>query len=74
MEEKIKLLMAHVFEVKPSEISIDLTADESPWWDSVKHLSLVTAIEEEFGIRMTMDEIQSMDTFAKILETINHHI
>ena len=73
MEAKIKELMADIFEVKADQITDDLEAKDVPWWDSLKHFSMVTALEEEFGIQMTMDEIQAMVSFNKVVETISKY-
>jgi acyl carrier protein len=74
MQEKVKAIMAQVFEVQVADIHEDLKADEVPWWDSLKHFSLITALEEEFGVQMTMDEIQAMISYKKIVETISGYL
>ena len=45
-------------------------------WDSLKHLSLVLAIEEEFNIRFTNDETLQLTSFKNIAEILknNHKI
>jgi len=74
MEAKIRELMAEIFEVKEGQISDDLEAKEVSWWDSIKHLSLITALEEDFEITLTMKEIQSMTSFNKIKDIVSRHL
>jgi acyl carrier protein len=73
MQNKVRAIMAEVFEVELGDIWDDLKAEEADWWDSLKHFSLVTALEEEFEIEMTMDEIQALVSFNKIVETISKY-
>ena len=40
-------------------------------WDSVRHLSLVMAIEEHFGITFDPDEIAELTSVRKISEAIH---
>jgi len=51
-----------------------LTADSSTAtveaWDSLKHMNLVLALEEEFGIRLTDEQIMKMVTVGAIVGTV----
>ena len=38
-----------------------MTADDIPAWDSITHIQLIFAVEEEFGIRLTMQDLESLD-------------
>ena len=57
MDEKIIKLLSEVFEVKESELHIDLTKGDIDNWDSLNHMNLVVALEEEFNILFSDDEI-----------------
>jgi acyl carrier protein len=74
MEAKIKELMVEIFEVKAGQIADDLEAQDVSWWDSIKHLSLMTALEEDFNITLTMKEVQSMTSFNKIKDIVGQHL
>jgi acyl carrier protein len=39
-------------------------------WDSLSHLTLVTRIEEAFGIMLETDDVIGMSSFAKALEIV----
>ena len=62
--------MAAVFGVSPGEISDDSSLHEIAAWDSIKHLNLVLALEEEFDIRFEEAEIPSLVNFKIIAATI----
>jgi acyl carrier protein len=64
MNEKLRQLFAEILELRPAAISDTTTSDEVPTWDSLNHLKLITAFEEAFNIRLTMDEVSSFRAIA----------
>ena len=66
IEDKIKALMAVVFEIPGGEIRAESSPETIESWDSLKHMNLVVALEEEFGIIFDDDEIIQMLNFALI--------
>jgi len=40
------------------------TKNNTPAWDSLAHVNLVLAIEQEFGISLKDDEILELNSFA----------
>jgi len=72
-EVQIKDIMADVLEIE-DEITDDFGPEDSPVWDSMHHLRLMTAFEEEFKINFTMEEVQTMVSFKLIKENIANHL
>lgn len=60
MKDKIREIMAVVFEVAPHDIADDSSPDTIDRWDSLNHMNLVTALEEELSIRFSDEEISEM--------------
>lgn len=48
----------------------DLKYQETPNWDSVGHMTLITAIEEEFGIAIEIDDIIELFSYSKGIEIL----
>jgi acyl carrier protein len=71
MKERIIELVSSIMDV-PAE---SLTEDSSPAnvesWDSLKHMNLVLALEEEFGIRLNDERIMKMVSVGAIVETVS---
>lgn len=67
MESRIKSVMASVFEVDSSQINSDTSPDTLESWDSLKHMNLILALEEEFGVEFDNDDITNMINFNLIL-------
>ncbi len=68
MEEKIKTIMASVFQCEISDIDDNSSPDNIEKWDSLHHMNLVVAFEDEFGIAFTEDETIEMLNYKLILE------
>ncbi len=52
-------------------ITPELSANDVEEWDSLLHISLVVAVEEAFGIRFRVGEVESMRNvgeFASLIE------
>jgi len=67
MESRIKSVMASVFEVDSSQINSDTSPDTLESWDSLKHMNLILALEEEFGVEFDDDDIISMISYKLIV-------
>lgn len=66
---KIKEVMAAVLEVDPSTICEDASMDSIPSWNSLRQMSLVLALEEEFGVSFP-DEDAANATSFKLLSLV----
>lgn len=66
MEQKLKKIMADLFEVKEDEITDESSINNIEKWDSLKHIELIISIEEQFGIVISGDDIVEMTMFTKI--------
>jgi acyl carrier protein len=52
---KIRNIFREIFDDDEMDISDDFSRGDIEDWDSVAHVKLVLALEEEFGIRLTID-------------------
>jgi acyl carrier protein len=70
MEERIKKIMALIFEIDIADIKDDSSPDTIEKWVSLKHMNMIVALEEEFGVTFREDEIVEMIEYKIIYETI----
>jgi acyl carrier protein len=52
----------------------ETTADDVDGWDSIKHISLIVAIEDRFGIRIGTGEIEKLSNVGDLLATIRRKL
>jgi len=74
LEERIKNIMSIVFNVSIDEINDKSSPDNIVSWDSLKHMQLVIALEEDFGIHFEDDEIIELLNLALITLSISEKI
>ena len=60
------MVISSVFDVNINEISDDTNPDSLDNWDSMGHMNLIVALEEEFNILFDEDEITEMLNFKLI--------
>ena len=65
-ESKLKNVMSIVFELESSEISDDSSPESIENWDSLKHMMLIGALEDEFEIQFTNDEMLELLNYKLI--------
>ena len=66
--------MSAVFEIAEENIKDDSSPDTIESWDSLKHINLVIALEEEFENEFSEDEILEMLNYKLILNIIKSKI
>jgi acyl carrier protein len=71
MIEELRTLVADVLRVPPSQIDDSSTPQHFENWDSIQHVSLVVAIEEQFGVEFEPEEIRNMESIGKIDEILS---
>lgn len=59
-----------VFEVSEETLSLSDTVDDIESWDSLKHLNLILAIEDEFNISFTEEESVEIESLELMKELI----
>ena len=70
MKNRIQNVMASVFEIDPANINEDASPDSIESWDSLKHMNLIVALEEEFQIEFEDEEILDMVNYKIIAAMI----
>jgi acyl carrier protein len=66
IEERIKNVMASVFDVAIDKIRNDSSPDTIHSWDSLKHMNLIIGLEEEFDIELDDSVIGNLLNFDLI--------
>jgi acyl carrier protein len=74
MIDQIKELMASIFEVEVTYIGDDASPETIESWDSLKHMNLIVALEEEFNVQFTDEEMLQMLNFQLISLILNEKL
>jgi acyl carrier protein len=70
--EKIRPIVATVLELPEDQVVADSSPQHCESWDSVRHLNLILALEQEFAIQFEPDEIDQMHNLCRIAAIVEH--
>lgn len=73
MNPELRSVFADTLGLDPEAVTADTSRQSEPAWDSLNHLRLVTAVEEAFGIKLSMAEIQAITTAGELETMIDGH-
>jgi|TARA_B100000315_G_C14530881_1_gene566100 acyl carrier protein len=71
IEDRIKSVMSAVLEVPIQEINDKSSSDTVVSWDSLKHMNLVIALEEEFEMEFSESEIPEITNYRAIKKVVS---
>jgi acyl carrier protein len=60
MQTQVRAVVSKVLGIPEDTVTADSSPETVEAWDSLKHMNLVLALEEEFGIRFPDETIVSM--------------
>lgn len=72
-EARLKKVFADSFGLPLEQITDSLAYQQNDKWDSLAHMTLVAAIDMEFGTMLEMDDIIDMSSFLKSKEILSKY-
>ena len=70
MKDRVKKVISAVFNIDIELINNESSPDNIENWDSLKHMNLIVALEEEFEIEFNDEEIVDSMNYALILNIL----
>ena len=70
MKADVKRVMSQVFGLPIESILDEATTETLDGWDSIAHLNLVMALEDEFGVRFGDDQILGLSSCEAIADAV----
>ena len=71
MGKSLEDLLAEVLQVPVTSITDELAMKDLEAWDSLKHMELISSLEQRLGTQLTFDEIVAMQSVADIKRVLN---
>lgn len=63
-------VVASVLEIDPGEITDDANQETLPSWTSLRHLQLIVALEEVYGLSFVYREIRRLTSVGQLRELL----
>lgn len=71
---RVVAIAADVFEESPETLDAGSSPDSILRWDSVQHLVLALAVEEELGIQFGPDDLEQMRTLGAVADAARRRL
>lgn len=68
--ERLNGVFRDVFDDDSISVNEETTAEDIEDWDSLNHITLIDAVESEFGMRFTMGEVSGMKNVGEMAQII----
>ena len=65
---KLQPIFHDVFDDPSIAVGRESSAESIEGWDSLAHINLVTSVEQEFGVRFALGELQSLKNVGDMVE------
>ena len=69
--DELRTLAADILEVEPAELNESSSPETVDSWDSVQHLNLILAIEEQYDIQLDPEEIGGISNLGGLAELVD---
>lgn len=66
MNDEVSAVIAEVLGVPRNAINENTSTQTEPKWDSLRHMNLIFALEDHFGVRFCDDEIPALTSIVAI--------
>ncbi len=68
--ERLNNVFRDVFDDEGIVVKPETTANDIEDWDSLEHINLIVAVEQEFGIKFNMNEVTTMKNVGEMVDII----
>lgn len=72
-EDRFKSILSTILLVPASEILDTTSAESLDTWDSLNHISLLGALEQEFGVTINTDRIEKTRSVAALRSVLSEN-
>jgi len=69
--ERVSIMIADLFQLPLETVGPRTSPDNVETWDSLQHLNLVLALEQEFDLQFTPEEIEQLLSVELIAALVN---
>jgi acyl carrier protein len=74
MEDQIRRVMADVLDLDPNAIDGGTARDSVEAWDSLKHIMLCLALEDEFKVSFEVHEMETMMSYDDVVQVLQQKL
>ena len=74
IQQRIKEVMAGIFSMDAADIGPGSSIETIEQWDSLQHVNLMMALEQEFNVRIDVEDAVEMTSFPAVCKTLANYL
>jgi acyl carrier protein len=74
IDDRLRAVFSAALSIPAADVQDGLTFNKTERWDSISHMQLITAIDEEFGTMLETEDIIALSSFAKGREIVARYL
>jgi acyl carrier protein len=67
-------VIGEIMSVDPATLTHTTSAEDVDNWDSLNHFRLITAVEQHFAIRLSMNEIMALENVGDLARIVGSKV
>lgn len=71
---QVREIMADTFSTDEADLPTNISQATFARWTSIVHMVLLVALEEQFGVAFSMDEMTSMTSLDRIVDVLQRKL
>jgi acyl carrier protein len=72
-DDRFRSVVCAVLGVRPDEVGDNLSPDTVETWDSLNQINLVGALEQEFGVHLTAENLADYQSISGLKRLLGQH-
>lgn len=72
--ETLNEVFQDVFDDTSIEVDENTTSEDIEDWDSLEHINLIASVEQEFGVKFNMGQVNTMKNVGEMVDIIMSQI
>lgn len=72
-DDRFRSVVCAVLGVRPEEVGEGLSPDTVETWDSLNQINLVGALEQEFGVHLTAENLADYQSIGGLKRLLGQH-
>lgn len=72
-DHKFRSIISTILGIPEDRVTDDLAPDTVDTWDSLNHINLISALEQEFGLTLVTDNLAETQSIHKLKALLAEH-
>ena len=72
-KQKFQSIVSAVLQIKEDQVTDDLSPELVDTWDSLNHINLIGALEQEFGLTLATENLEQSQSIPSLKALLAEH-